>query len=202
MQVNFPIYKNNSYAVNNQKQNSKVNFTSNTSSIGKKIGVGVTSALGNLKRIMLSPDMEIKITVLNGIAYSKNAQDNGSGIINNGIKKKSDGILEEIKEIFAYNLGALKRNNSEETILNNTEREILVKNLDILNLKESTIIPPEGSFMPGYNLNNNVKEVMNNVLNELNPKDFALGSYIYLAKLKSIVTHLKELQILFGKDVK
>lgn len=196
MQVSFPIYKNNPYVANNQRQNFQQVFTSkqNTVEITQAIMAGtINPFLKKIKDIMLGSEMQGYIDIL---------KKNADGTITEGIKQQNLQISNIIREKLRPCLRELNEDTSRKGIIElftSTETDNLQNGINKLISKYGVL-----DLIPfpliSENINNNAASMIKyNILHSI--KEMQVNDHIHDIILSELAASLEILQTLFGKAV-
>lgn len=220
MQVNLPVYKNSSYAVNPQRQNPKLTFTSRSSSVSDAAAKSTNYVLDKLRNIMSSPIMQARIDRLKKAVISKETKQVNITIINNNyisirknipvtpvedskfMQQSVIKILGQIKEELASYLEKPKYEKAKVGVsewFKTKDIDIIKKNVNELLQQYNGRLPVKTPYTVAfYSINKNVNELGNKILSDID-ETIKLTDKTGLNK---IVADLETLQILLGGRVK
>lgn len=199
MKVNLPVYNNNPYVVNNQKQNSKVNFTSGASPIGEAVSNPV---LKLVKEIMCSSYMKEQMEILEKTA--KNADE----FTKNNMRDTQE-ILKIIKGMVGQYLEKLQIENTNpknDIKLNfDAKQDIYDEIHKLINegkpYRKSPIAIATSNYSTNQPVNKNAASVLWYIVAESDSAIKQTTPKVYLPYLMRIIDNIKELQVILTKGV-
>lgn len=203
MQVNFPIYKNNSYAVNNQKQNSRLPFTSNEKGVSDAISELANPALSQIKKIVMYLMFE-QVHSLNTIINLEKKLKVGS--FTDASKQNSTQCLMEIKNALLKCTEFLAEDDfkPENTVSQPwKEKESTFQCISELLKRndpygEKIYMPFE--YDPGNSFKANVKVMLGGTLSIIDDAIKQQDNPKYLEELNKAVKGMEMLKILFSTN--